>query len=247
MKLVCPECRRENEPERIYCHDCGARLDRSSLAKEKSTVEDPKATQRRLRSMMDARGVKMRQRFFQGSKLVLGALAVAALVQMFRPPDVPERPESSDMAMQIDLDLENASMTPGAPALRYSEEQVNAYLAYTLKGKKKALSSYLQFEQAIVGFEEAICRVTTERSFSGYSVFTTATFTPRLENGNLTARVTGGSIGRLPIHPALMQYGDFLFADIRTALDRNRRSIVKLAGIELHSKTVVFIPKQQPL
>jgi len=53
MKLVCPECRRENEPERIYCHDCGARLDRSSLAKEKSKEEDPKATQKRLKAMLD--------------------------------------------------------------------------------------------------------------------------------------------------------------------------------------------------
>ena len=74
MKLLCPECRRENEPERIYCHDCGARLDRSSLAKEKSTEEAPKETQRRLRSMLDPRGVVLRQRFFQGSKLLLGAL-----------------------------------------------------------------------------------------------------------------------------------------------------------------------------
>ncbi len=53
MKLICPECRRENEAARIYCHDCGARLDRSSLAKEKQTEEDPKDTQRRLRGFFD--------------------------------------------------------------------------------------------------------------------------------------------------------------------------------------------------
>ena len=32
-KLVCPDCRHENEPERIYCHNCGARLDRSGAYK----------------------------------------------------------------------------------------------------------------------------------------------------------------------------------------------------------------------
>src|SRR5207248_2542951 len=32
VQLTCPECRRDNEAERIYCHDCGARLDRSALA-----------------------------------------------------------------------------------------------------------------------------------------------------------------------------------------------------------------------
>ena len=48
VKLVCPECRRENEAERIYCHECGARLDRSKMAKIKSKEEDPKDAQRRL-------------------------------------------------------------------------------------------------------------------------------------------------------------------------------------------------------
>ena len=242
MKLVCPECRRENEPERIYCHDCGARLDRSSLAKAKSTVEEPQDTQRRLRSMFHPKGVVLRRRFFQGSKLILGALAVAALFQMFRAPDVPERTESIDLASQINLDLENAAMG-GAP-LRYSEEQVNAYLAYTLKSKQKALSKYLQFERALVAFEESICRVTTERSLLGYSIFTTTAFAPRLENGQLSARNVGGSIGHLAIHPALMQYGGILFADLRAALERDRKSIVKLGAIELHPKSIAFIPKQ---
>ena len=75
MTLVCPECRRENEPERIYCHDCGARLDRSALAKEKAKEEDPKATQRRVAKMFDPRRGLLRRRFFQGSKLLLGRLS----------------------------------------------------------------------------------------------------------------------------------------------------------------------------
>ena len=34
-KLICPDCQHENELERIYCHNCGARLDRTGLIKEK--------------------------------------------------------------------------------------------------------------------------------------------------------------------------------------------------------------------
>ena len=88
-KLLCPECRRENEPERIYCHDCGARLDRSALAKSKAKEEDPKDTQRRLQAMLDGRSARLRRQFFQGSKLILGALLVAGLVQLLRAPDLP--------------------------------------------------------------------------------------------------------------------------------------------------------------
>ena len=245
MKLVCPECRRENEPERIYCHDCGARLDRSALAKEKSKEEDPKATQRRLKSMLDPQRALMRRRFFQGSKLILGALAVAALVQMLRAPDLPPRPETQMLPAQINLDLETAAMDPrSSSALRYTDEQVNAYLAYTLKGKQAALSKLLTFERAIAQFEEGYCIVTVERSLFGFSVFTTASYNVSLQNGVLSGQTRGGSIGRMPIHPALMQQAGIIFQDVWTALDRDRRNIMKLGVLEFHPKTVLLAPKQ---
>src|SRR3982751_559120 len=139
MKLICQECQRENEPERIYCHDCGARLDRSGLAKVKSTEEDPRETHRRVAKMFDPGRAKLRQRFFQGSKLLLGALAVAVIIQIVRPPDIPERPKATLMLQsQINLELENAALDPRVPPLRYSDDQVNAYLTYVLKGKQAA-------------------------------------------------------------------------------------------------------------
>ncbi len=73
IKLVCPECQRQNEPERIYCHDCGARLDRSALAKVAPKGEDPKETHRRLHKLFDPGRIKMRLLFFKISKLILGA------------------------------------------------------------------------------------------------------------------------------------------------------------------------------
>ena len=39
MTLICPECRCENDPKRIYCHDCGARLDRSVLARALANID----------------------------------------------------------------------------------------------------------------------------------------------------------------------------------------------------------------
>src|SRR3954465_3071161 len=129
ITLVCPECRRENESERIYCHDCGARLDRTALAKEQPKGEDVKETRRRLMSMLDPQRAKMRLMFFKISKLVLGAAALAAVIQMILPPDVPPRPKTGDFPPQINLDLENAAMSHGMPPLQYTEAQVNAYLA----------------------------------------------------------------------------------------------------------------------
>ena len=36
-KLICPECRHENEAERVYCHDCGARLNKPAAAAARKT------------------------------------------------------------------------------------------------------------------------------------------------------------------------------------------------------------------
>src|SRR6476661_7834281 len=149
IKLLCPECRRENEAERIYCHDCGARLDRTALAKVAPKGEDVKETQRRLRTMLDPQRAKMRLLFFKTSKMILGALATAAIIQMILPPDVPARPKTGDFPPQINLDLENAVLNHNATPLQYTETQVNAYLGSALKSKQAALSKVLNFERAI--------------------------------------------------------------------------------------------------
>lgn len=244
IKLICPECRRENEAERIYCHDCGARLDRTALAKAPPKGEDVKETQRRLKSMLDPQRAKMRLWFFKVSKLILGALAAAAVVQMILPPDLPPRAKTGEFPPQINLDLENAAMNHGAAPMQYTEAQVNAYLGSALKSKQAALSKLLQFERAFVKFDENLCRVTAERSLFGFSLFTTTSSRVSLQNGTLTASNNGGNIGRLPIHPLLMKYAEPLFfGDLWTALDRERKAVAKMNAIEFRSQAVVLTPK----
>ncbi len=244
IKLVCPECQRQNEPERIYCHDCGARLDRSALAKVAPKLEDPKATQRRLKQLFDPGRIKLRLMFFKISKLVLGACALAVLIEMLRPPiGLPERPKSLEL-QQISLDLENATTSRGAAPLQYSTDQVNAYLANVTKTKRVALSKFLQFERALVNFDEGVCGMTAERSLLGFSIFHSISYNVALQNGTLTAANNGGSVGRMPIHPMIMKYGDILFTDLWAVLDREKKLVAKMGTLEFHPKMVVLTPKQ---
>jgi hypothetical protein len=244
IKLVCPECRRDNEPERIYCHDCGARLDRSALAKVAPKGEDVKETHRRLRSMLDPQRARMRLMFFKISKVILGACALAALIVMLLPPlDVPARVKSAELPPQIGFDLENATQNHGGAPLTYKEEQVNAYLVSALKSKQAALNKLLQFERALVKFEENSCRITVERSLFGYSIYTATSQAVTLQDGKLTGVNNGGSIGRMPIHPALMKWADPIFGDLWTALDREKKLVMKMGAIEFHPQTVILTPK----
>lgn len=242
IKLVCPECQRQNEPERIYCHDCGARLDRSALAKVAPKVEDVKQTQRRLKQMFDPGRVKMRLLFFKISKLILGAAALAVLIQLLRAPEVPEKVKNIEL-QQINLDMENAIATRSTAPLQFSETQVNNYLVNVVKNKHAALSKVLEFERALVNFDEGVCRITVERSLLGFSVFQTISYQVTLQNGTLAASPGGGSIGLMPIHPMIMKYGDILFTDLWAALDREKKLVSKFGTMEFHPKAVVLNPK----
>lgn len=234
-KIVCGECRHENEAERIYCHNCGERLDRSAAAAQKPMV-DPTETHRRLQKMLGPPS-RVRHNFFAVSKLVLAAIAAAALVQMALPPELPA--PTKIVSPQIDLDLENAHLRPSP--LEYSQDQINAYLTYRLITKKAALTyPFLTFVRATASFREGACTIAMERSLFGYSIFSRTSHRVETNAGKIAATNVGGWIGRLPIHPVIMQFGDIIFADLWSALDRERKLIGKMGAVNFHESSVTI-------
>ncbi len=234
-KLVCGECRHENEAERIYCHNCGERLDRSAAAARKPMV-DPTDTHRRLQKMLEPPS-RVRHNFFAVGKLVLAAVAAAALVEMALPPELPA--PTKIVSPQIDLDLENAHLRPSP--LEYSQDQINAYLAYRLISKKAALTyPFLTFVRATASFREDACTIGVERSLFGYSIFSRTSHRVETNAGKIAATNVGGWIGRLPIHPVIMQFGDIIFADLWSALDRERKLIGKMGAVNFHESSVTI-------
>ena len=234
-KIVCGECRHENEAERIYCHNCGERLDRSAAAAQKPMV-DPTETHRRLQKMLGPPS-RVRHNFFAVSKLVLAAVAAAALVEMALPPELPA--PTKIVSPQIDLDLENAHLR--LSPLEYSQDQINAYLTYRLISKKAALTyPFLTFVRATASFREGACTIAMERSLFGYSIFSRTSHRVETNAGKIAATNVGGWIGRLPIHPVVMQFGDIIFADLWSALDRERKLIGKMGAVNFHESSVTI-------
>lgn len=240
--LICPDCRHENESERVYCHNCGARLSRSTLTNGKGKAEEePGETRKRLRRMLNPQGALIRRRIIQFTELLLGALVAAAIVLMIQPPDLPAVPERIDLGPQIGLDLETAVADQRGAKLSYSQDQVNSYLVTALKRKKAALEKpLLHFERGLAAFDENSVRLTAERSLFGYPLYTTTCYQATTHDGKIAAENTGGSIGRLRIHPAIMKHLDVIFADIWKALEQDRKQVAKLVAIEFHPQTVVF-------
>src|SRR5690348_11808257 len=199
-KLICAECRHENEAERVFCHNCGERLDRSAVAAH-TNVEDPREAHRRLQKMLQGPS-RTRRNFFAACKLVLAAAATAGVLQMILPPDFPAVVKVS-LPVQLDLELEKASSHPAV--LELSQQDVNAYLASRLASKKKALNKpLLDFDRAAVIFKDGFCVFGWERSIFGYPIYSQAAYRVDLSGGKIVATNNGGWIGRLPIHPVLM-------------------------------------------
>jgi hypothetical protein len=234
-KIVCSECQRENEAERVYCHDCGARLDRSAVIVQKEPVVD---VHKRVRRMFDPTRARIRALFFKTSKMILGAGATSVFVVMFLPPDLPEQPKAEMLASQVRLDMESALQKHQPMQLEFSQDQVNAYLSSALKTKKTALNKpFLDFKRGVAQFHEGNCTITAERTINGlYPVFTSASYGVSIDHGKLVAKAAGGAIGRLQVHPKLMPYLEKALTDVFGALDSDSKLVAKFSSVEFHDK-----------
>lgn len=244
MKLVCPDCRHQNEPERIYCHECGTRLNRTDLVRKETAARegDSAETHRRLQKMLNPRFVILRANLLMVAKILAGACVAAALVLIFMEPEEKLPPPATDLGPQIGLDLESALSRHQGAMLTYDEGRVNVYLSNVLKRKKAALNKpMLDFVGGRVGFDEGVVRFTAVRSLFGFPIYMRTDQTVAMNAGKVDAQNCGGALGRLPVHPAVMKYLDFLFGDVWTALEQERKQVAGLAAIQFHPKTVVLV------
>lgn len=239
-KLLCPECRRENEPERIYCHECGTRLDRSAVRIKKEPIDD---TRKRVKRMFDPQRARIRAWSILTIKLLLGAAALAVVLDVILPPDLPQPSKNQLMVSTLRFDIESMTMKRTPLRKEVSEEEANAFVASALRPKQSALDKpFLPFKRALVALHPQRLSFTTERSLNGlWSVYTNCLCSPQLKDGRLSAKIEGGHIGRLPIHPKLARYMGVLFSDVWSALDREAKLISKLGAIDVQEKNVTLM------
>lgn len=186
---------------------------------------------------------------------------------MILPPDVPPQVTVSRRPVQINLDIEAAAIRHRPPELHYTEQNVNAYLDYVfrklavpstgiyweqgvnadldyvLRSKRASFGTIAPLERVFVRFEEGLCRVNVERSVLHYSLYGGSYYQVRIDGGKLVVSNQGGNLGRLPIHPLIMKYGDIIFYRTWAALERDRQDVSKMERIEFHPQSVTLFTK----
>ncbi len=248
--LTCRQCNYVNEGERIYCHQCGAKLDRSVLPTEpdrKPGAAD--AERRRVQKLVSpSRG------FFAGFgktllSTVLCSLLAASSVQMLRPPrEVPPviKAEDALAAEPLPFAIEDAMQKITPQRLAFSTDAINRYLAGTIKSKPSSsggLGTGLTFVRSFVNCDQGVIRITNQQSVLGYSLYATSCYQLAIKENHLVATNVGGAMGRMPIHPEITAYADTVFQQLWDALKREHKLLDGLQAIEVIKGAVVLTTK----
>lgn len=245
LKLICKECGYENEAQRVYCHNCGTKLDRSIIpkAEEKTSGRTQRQTASRVKKAQ-GKAFSMRQQVFGPLwKVVVLSITVASLIEIARPPEgIPGRAEVTGDVPSIVFDLDAMLQAPTALKRVYTQAEVNNYLRSTVKAKGNALGGALEFGGVFVNFyEDNTCRFGLEQKVFDYSLYATTLYYPEERDGKMTAVNTGGYIGRLPIHPGIMKGLDFIFSQVWKSLSRELDKLSKMESIEVGKQNVTVI------
>lgn len=259
--ITCQQCGYANEAERIYCHNCGTKLDRSLLPPQKTTSKgEAKKMQRRVRKMVSpSRG------FFAGGfhsfiSSVVWALVVAAAIQIVRPPsDIPAVLKADDAMNAAGLLQQLQSWQAGAEPKKIPipDTVSNGYLQSWIRSKKVEglYGSDIKFERAFVtslaGAESkpgeqtapGVCRITCQYTIFNYPVYVSTFFGLSIKGGEIEARNLGGSVGNLPLHPMIVKYADVVFPKLWGALKREKKIMDGMEAIEVEKGRIVVVTK----
>ena len=249
--LTCKQCNYANEPERVYCHNCGAKLDRTLLPKEpaKVTLMEAEKSRKRVKKLINpARG------FFTNWHRALlnsfcSAISVAALIQMVRPPDgVPPVPTKDDLlgAPNIQEGIENLQMSPAPQTSQLTVQQINLYLANAIKTQGDTSDDYFKFDRAFTNIGKDVIRITAQESAFGYPIYAGSSYKLAISGGKLVSTNVGGNLGRLPVHPMIMEYCGSAFEQLWAALQRERSLMDTLQSVSLQPGLFIFTTKPHP-
>jgi hypothetical protein len=236
--VLCSECQHENESERIYCHHCGARLDRTQIPATKEPAQD---AHKRIKKMFDPRRARFRALSIKIAKVLLAAAAAAVVILIALPPDVPAPSTALVLGSALRSQVEGMTGRNQPPQVDLTQDQINSYLFSTLKIKRAALNlPLIDFNRAFVTFQEQLGTFTVERSVYGYSLYTSVGYEAESSGGKLAPKVKAGHLGRLPIHPVAMQYATFFFSDVFDVLRQEARLLGKCGAIDFHDQHIVM-------
>jgi hypothetical protein len=246
-RIVCLQCKHENEIERVYCHNCGEKLDRSLLPQiDESKAADNKAKSgRQVKNMMNPNRFAWAQSLKTFILIILFAAIVAAVFLAVQVPDnVP--PAKTDRFADEEVKEIWSGMMNVRPFVRhdFKEFDINYYLQKTLKGADGALGT--KFERAFAHFEPGLVTLSTQRNAYGLILYNSASFKPVLVDGKWSAEVSRIALGKLMIPASLAKLTKLdtvVLGAFTKVFEKEIQQLDRMASIESGDKAISFTTK----
>ena len=243
--LPCGQCGYENEAERVYCHNCGAKLDRSLLPKpgdEGDKTETPEQARKRIAKMTNPKsGGGLGEIKMAVNVLIYSAILAALLLIAQQPDGVPEAGKDATLS-SVGGDLMDALNAAQPRRLDFSEAEINSYLRQQLKSKDAGAMG-LEFKRAYVNLTPGVLHFGAEESVFGLPVYSGVLYRLEVKDGKFTPTMLGGNFGRLAVHPLAMQYLDFFFQKIWELMKRDRQNMDKMQTVIVQKGTITLVTK----
>ena len=248
--LVCAQCGYANEGERVYCHNCGTKLDRTLLPSLNKPEEPLDKKRKRIKKI-----VTPNRGFFAGAGkaflyTMLASILVAMLILVAMPPDdIPAAPNADDLpdspTMELDNDLSGNAPVP----IQWKQDALNAYLATKTKGAGNGmLGDSVKLVRAFVNLDEDRLRFTADQTVFGHHIYSTVYYKLEISGGKLQSTVKGGNFGRLQIHPNMMKNLTAVFQAIwdSNEMKQAKRMLDECQSFDVHKGEVDVVTKPRP-
>jgi len=243
--LPCSQCGFVNEAERVYCHNCGSKLDRSLLPTHDEQGEDsPAKARKRISKLTNPKAGFVFQEVKTFFKVELFAVIVAALFLIAQKPEgVPEVKKASLQRM-INSDMMEAIESPRPSLVSFTEDEVNQHLQKIVK-PQETLMPGVEVSRVYAEFTPGVVRMGTENSIFGYPIYAEIAFRVEVKAGKFTTSVVSGNLGLLAVDPRLLSlpYGQFIFQGSWEALKRERAQMDKMERVDVKKGEISLVTK----
>lgn len=239
--LTCAQCGYVNEAERVYCHNCGTKLDRTVLPTPAEQKQETLGQTRRRVKKMTTPSAGFGGSFSTLFSVLFWAAAIAALYLIAMPPDrLPGKAALAERMIASELMEAVESLQP--KQIVFTENDVNASFK-SLKGKAVSGVPGLEFQRAFVQFEPAVVRIAAEQSLFGYSLYWSSDYELSVVDGQLRPRPTAAHFGRLAIHPILVPYTGAVLKPVFTALKREQAQMNRMQSVTVQKGRIILVTK----
>jgi hypothetical protein len=173
------------------------------------------------------------------------ALVVALLIQILRQPDGVPPVQKGVLPRMIGSDLADAVESPQPRRLNLNQDEINAFLKGSIHEAKDSsfLGGIIEFKRAYVILTPGVCHIGMEKSLWGWPLYLGTDYKLEVQNGTFIPTNIGGNLGRLAIHPLIMQGCEYLFRGLWAALHREEQHMHELQSVQIDKGQITLITK----